>query len=102
VASATIVSTLMVGITILNDQVTFILTHCFQILVTTTSETLGEDKVTWIWRCPILWLPIRILCGAKWGCEYTFGTLLLNWMDGWICRFCGPNWPPNSMPFNQF
>ncbi len=58
--------------------------------------------LTWGQRCSILWLPIGILYGAKCGCEYTFNSLLLIWIDGWICQFCGPSWLPNSMPLNLF
>jgi hypothetical protein len=49
-----------------------------------------------------LWLPIGILYGVEWRCEYTSSALLLNWMDGGIYRLYGPNWPPNSMPSNLF
>jgi hypothetical protein len=52
------------------------------------------------WEC--VKLPIGILYGVKWKCEYTSRTLFLNWMDGWICRLYGPNWLPNSMPLNLF
>ncbi len=76
---------------------TSILIGCFQISVIIAFNTLGEAKLVRVWRCPIMWLPISILYGAECGCEYTFGTLLLNWMDGSICWLFGPNWPPNSM-----
>ncbi len=79
-----------------------ILVGCLQISTIVAFDNLGEVKLTWMWRCPILRLPIGIIYGVKCGCEYTFGVLLLNWMDGWICQLHGPNWPLNSMPFNLF
>jgi hypothetical protein len=98
VLGATTISTLVVIMTTLGDWVTSILAYYFQILTIVIFDTLGEAKLTWVWWCPIMWLPIGILCGAECGCEYTSGALLLNWMDGRICRLYGPNWPPNSMP----
>jgi hypothetical protein len=84
------------------DWVTFVPTGCFQISTTIASNILGEVELTRVWWCPILWLPIAIIFGAECGCEYTSNVLFLNWMDGRIYWLCGPNWSPNSMPFNLF
>ncbi len=91
------VSTPMLVITSLSDWMTSIISGCLRISTTTTFDILGKNELIRVWWCPILWLPIGILCGAKCGCEYTFNILLVNWMDGWICQLCGPNWPFNSM-----
>ncbi len=99
---ATDVSTPMVIMITLGDLVTSILTGCFRISTTIVFNTLGEAELTQVWQCPIMWLPIGIFCGVECGCKYTFGFLLLNWIDGQICWLCGPNWPPNSMPLNIF
>jgi len=64
--------------------------------------TLCEVVLARIRQYSILWLPISSLYDAKCGCEYTSSSLLLNYMDGWICWFCGPSWLPNSMPFSLF
>jgi hypothetical protein len=45
-AGTTIVSTLMVGITVLNGQITSILARCLQILAVATFNTFGEAEVT--------------------------------------------------------
>ncbi len=99
---ATTISTHVVGIIKWSCWITFIPTNCLRISTITTFDTRDEVEVIRIWQFPILWLPIGILCGAEWGCEYTYGTPFLNWMDGLICSLYGPNWPPNSMPFNMF
>jgi hypothetical protein len=75
------ISTLVVGIIELNDWMTLISTGYLRIFAIDTSNTLGEIELTWIWRCPILWLPIGILCGVECRCEYTFAIMFLNWMD---------------------
>ncbi len=99
----TIVSFPIVGITTLSGWRTFIPTCYFQISTTSIFDTLGEVDVIQIWWCPILWLPIGILYGAKYGCECTSNTLLSNWIDGQICRLCGRNWlTPNSRLLNLF
>ncbi len=82
--------------------VTSVFACCFQISTSVAFDTFCEVKLIGMWWCPILWLPISILCGVECGCEYTSGALLLNWMDWQICRLCSPNWPPNSMPLNLF
>ncbi len=91
VLGATMASTLVVGMTTLNDWVTFIVARYLWISVTTIFDTLNEAELIWVWWCHMLWLPIGILCGVECGCKYTFGILLLNWMDGWIYRLCGSN-----------
>jgi hypothetical protein len=63
---------------------------------------IGEVVLIWGWQCSILGLPIGILCGVECGWEYSFGSLFLVWIYGWIYWLCGPNWLPNSMPFNLF
>jgi len=102
VLGATTIYTLVVSITSLSSWVTFILISCLWILTIVTFGTFSEVEFIWVWLCPIMWLPIGIRCGAEWGCDYISSTLLLNWMDGWICQLCGPNWPSNSMPLNLF
>jgi hypothetical protein len=92
----------MVGMKKNKNWITSISTSCFWISASAISNILGEVELIQVWWCPILWLPIGILCGVEYGCEYNSGTMLLNWMDGWICQLYGPNWCPNSMPFNIF
>jgi hypothetical protein len=96
------ISTPMVVMTTLTDWITFIPIGCFQFLTTVIFYTLCEVVLAWVRQYSILWLPIGSLYDAKCGCEYTSSSLLLNYMDGWICWFCGPNWLPNSMPFSLF
>jgi hypothetical protein len=76
----------VVGITTLNGWITSIPIGCFQISTIVASDIIGETKLIQVWWCPILWLPISIFYGAKCGCEYTFGTMFLNWMDERICQ----------------
>jgi hypothetical protein len=98
VLGATTISTLVVGMITWSSQLTSISTCCFWILTTFASNILSEVELTQVWQCPIVWLPIGILYDVECECKYTFGTLLLNWMDGQIYWLHGPNWPLNSMP----
>jgi len=102
VPGATIVSIPMVVMITLNDWITYVPASYLRISITVAFETFGEVELIRVWRCSILWLPIGVICGVECGCEYTFGALLLNWMDGWIDRLYGPNWPLNSMFLNLF
>jgi hypothetical protein len=74
----TIVSTPMVIMIALSDWVTYILVGCLKVSTIVTFDTFNEVKLTQVWRCSILWLPMGIFYGAKCGCEYTFGSLFLN------------------------
>ncbi len=102
VLGTTTISTPMVVMTTLSDWITFILIAYLWFLTTTASNTVCEVVLVQIWWYSIMWLPIGSLRGAECGCEYTFGSLLLNWMDGWIYWLYGPNWLPNSMSFSLF
>jgi len=92
----------VVVIPALSDGVITIPIGCLWVSTTVVFDTIGEILLIGRWQCSIQWLPIGMLCGAKCGCEYTSGSLLLVWMDGRIYRLYGPNWLPNSMPFNLF
>ncbi len=96
------VSTPMVVIPPLNDWVITTIVSCLQVSIIAIFDTIGGVVLTRGWWRSILWLPIGIFCGVECGCEYTFGSLLLVWIDGWICQLCNPNWFPNSMLFNLF
>jgi hypothetical protein len=48
----------------LGDLVTSILAGCLRISTIVASDTLGVVELTRVSQCPILWLPVGILCGA--------------------------------------
>ncbi len=97
VLGSTIVSIHLVVMIALNDWITSVPIGCLRVSATIASNTFGEVMLTLIRRCSNLWLSIGILYGAKCGCEYISGSLLLIWTYGQICRLCNPNWLPNSM-----
>jgi hypothetical protein len=96
----TIVSILMVVITTLSDWISSIPKGYFQVLAIATSNILGEVMLIRIQQCSIMWLRIGILYGVECGCEYTSGSMFLDWIDGWICQLYSPNCLPNSMPLS--
>jgi hypothetical protein len=87
----TIVSTLMIVISILRDRVTSIPIGYFRVSTIVNFNTFGEVVLIIVQWCSNLWLPISILYGAQCGCAYTSDSLLLIWIDGWICWFYSPN-----------
>ncbi len=95
-----IVSIPMVVILASSNWIILTLACCLWVLTTITFDIIGGVVLTQDQCCSNLWLPIGILCGAKCGCEYPSGPLLLVWIDGWICWLCGPNRFPTSMPLN--
>jgi hypothetical protein len=78
----------------------------FNIIYTTNNDHTKLVKILMhhndLRRCSIMWLPIGIFYGVECGCKYTSSSLFPVWIDGWIYQLCGPNWLPNSMPFNLF
>jgi hypothetical protein len=82
VLGATTISTHVVVMTTLSDWITSIPTNCFRISTTSTSYTPNEVVWTWVWQCPILWLPIGIICGAKCGMWIHFWFFALE-LIGW-------------------
>ncbi len=96
--SVTTISNHVAVITTSSDWITPIPTGCFQVSTTITFYTLNEVVFIQGRWCSIMWLPIGILFGAECGCEYTFSSLLLSWINERMCQLCGPN----SMPLNLF
>ncbi len=94
--------TLVVIIITLSDWITSIPTSCFWVSTIATYGTFGKVVLILVRWCSNMWLPISILCGAECGCAYIFSSLLLTWIDAWICWLFHPNWLPNSMSFNMF
>jgi len=96
----TIVSTLVVVIRASSDWVTLIPVCYFRVSIIVVSNTTGGVVLTQDQWCSNLRLPIGIHYGVVCGCEYSSGSLLMVWIDGWICQLYGPNWLPNSMLLN--
>ncbi len=97
---ATTISNPMVGIPASNDWITLIPTCYLWVSTTATFDIIGEVVLTRGQWCSIQWLHVGIFYGAECGCEYTFGSLLLIWIDGRIYWLFYLNWLPNSMPSN--
>ncbi len=72
----------MVGTLTISTLMVVIPVFCVRVSTTVASDTINEAIFIRGQQCSILWLPIGILYGAKCGCKYPFGSLLLVRIDG--------------------